>query len=130
MHPTQLFAPRKPLLVGLAIVLVAVVLVAIQIYGKPAHQERPTVPVPAGTQVPLPPHRLVGDDPLLPKQGRRIQVNVDRPITREECRALIAKFRPLAAPDGQVGVQLEGRGPLCVDNLDRFGVSINDWMFE
>jgi len=80
--------------------------------------------------VTLPDHSIESEEPMPPRQGRRVFVQVQLPISRAQCRALIQQYRPRGAPDGQVAIRLTGQGALCVENFDGAGVVVHDWMFK
>ena len=70
----------------------------------------------------LPPHTV--SDTRLP-DGRRVQVDVEQPISEDECFRLLAAHRASARPNGQVTVHgailiagARTTQPLCTDNLD------------
>lgn len=79
--------------------------------------------------VAVPPHTVVDNTFLPPDRGRRIHLQVESLITKDECRALAAKYRDQARP-GQVAVKLVGEGPLCVENFDGRGVTVHDFMWK
>jgi len=76
--------------------------------------------------VKLPPHTV---ENIQIVDGRRIQIAVREDITQAQCRALIAKFRSEAKPEGQVSVHKpcgpSKLAPWCVDNFDGRGVTFN-----
>jgi len=78
------------------------------------------------------PDHTIEETPLV--EGKRIQIDVAKDITREECIALILENREKANPNGQVSVHkfnkaLGRLSPWCVDNLDGEGVKFNDFGF-
>jgi hypothetical protein len=85
----------------------------------------------------LPPHEIAKDTSLAPKNGRRIEIHVNDPsLTRDQCTSLINAYRSKAGPQGQVSVRkpstAQGGGlqPWCVDNMDKSGVTFNDFYFS
>jgi hypothetical protein len=82
----------------------------------------------------LPEHSIERSS-LAPKEGERVQVEVTRDITKDECSALIERYRSEGAPEGQVSVRkpskmLKGRpSPWCVENFDGKGIVFNDGLF-
>ncbi len=84
---------------------------------------------------PLPQHS-VSTDSLEPRAGERVQIDVTKDISKEQCEALLDRYREKAEPGGQVSVRkpsdkLGGQSlPWCVDNLEGEGVTYNDMFFE
>ena len=79
----------------------------------------------------LPDHK-VETNPLAMHSGMRVQITVNQEITKDQCIALIERYRSRGSPDGQVSVRkpsvkLDGApSPWCVDNFDGRGVFFND----
>jgi len=87
--------------------------------------------------VTVPPHEVVSNTSLAPKQGRRIEIHsTDPKLTRDECRALIERYRDQGGPDGQVSVHkpsslLKGHlAPWCLENFEGKGIEFNNSLFE
>ena len=93
-------------------------------------QEQPSPgPIPSAPPTAVPRHKVIDNTFLPPDRGRWIHVAVDTLITRDQCRALVARYREQARP-GQVAVQLPGQGALCVENFDGRGTVVHDWMWR
>jgi len=84
--------------------------------------------------IPLPKHG-VETSPLQPRQGERVQINVDEAVSNDVCRALIEQYRSRGAPDGQISVHMPSAklanqmAPRCVDNFDDTGIIFNEGLF-
>lgn len=89
----------------------------------------------AVTAAPLPAHWVASNEVIRPATGaRRIQLHVDNAaLTRDECLALLARYAPEAADDGQVSVRKPAPDgqlqPWCVDNRDGKPAFFNDYVF-
>jgi hypothetical protein len=66
---------------------------------------------------------------LPPDRGRRIRLEVKAPITKDECRVLVAHYREQSRP-GQVSVRLADEGTLCIENFDGRGTVVYDFMWK
>lgn len=93
--------------------------------AEPAATSGQTPPSSAGT---LPDHVVVGDEPLPPRTGHRIEVRVRAVLLLEDCRRLVDAYRRRGSPDGQVVVSVRVRDksgetdlPVCVENFDGKG---------
>jgi hypothetical protein len=81
------------------------------------------------------PEHSVERSSLAPKEGERVQIKVTRDISKDECSALIERYRAEGAPDGQISVRkpskkLKGMAaPWCVENFDNSSVVFNDSLF-
>ena len=81
------------------------------------------------------PEHSVERSSLAPKEGERVQVEVTRDISKNECSALIERYREEGSPEGQVSVRkpskmLKGRStPWCIENFDGKGIVFNDGLF-
>ena len=81
------------------------------------------------------PEHSVERSSLAPKDGKRVQVEVATDISKDQCSALIERYRAEGAPDGQISVRkpskkLKGMAaPWCVENFDNSNVVFNDSLF-
>lgn len=83
----------------------------------------------------LPPHRLREQEIF---DGKRLQIDTDQDISRDECSALAAQYLDAAGIDGQVVVQKPNpkspwngkNAPYCANNLDAVGTFFNDEYFD
>lgn len=83
----------------------------------------------------LPAHRLREQDVF---DSKRIQLDAQDDISRDECRAIAAHYLDAAGVNGKVVVQKPNpkspwngkRAPYCADNLDGQGTFFNDEYFD
>lgn len=80
--------------------------------------------------------QVVSDTSLSPKKGRRIEIHVsDVNFSKIECNDVIAKYRIVTAPNGQISVHKPSARfknlmtPWCVENFDGKAPVFNDHLF-